>query len=289
MSRARNNQFNRHICGLKNKPPHGLASQREKNLIQKYTNPISASDALLTETTKLLLGNGVNFVVVGGWAPFIFHSKKFGHPGTFDVDILLDSQSLDDGSFEKATEALLSSDYMRAPKNTFQAHKIMDVAGEKLVFHVDFLNERNLGEEVEVVGGKGKLHSIYTDSMKAVFKYNEYRYNIAYPDVPFPSPETFIATKAAAANVKKRQRDAFDVFVTAIDQSEGFAKKWKELCESDGLFHDANDELAKAINEGEALEKITHVLEGLHTEGKFNSKIPNEGEIKKAFSFLIAS
>jgi hypothetical protein len=35
------------------------------------------------------------------------------------------------------------------------AHRIIRVLGEDLVFHVDFLNERNLEDELNLVGGRG--------------------------------------------------------------------------------------------------------------------------------------
>src|SRR5436309_2232850 len=87
------------------------------------------------------------------------------------VGRFLESASLDDGSFDGAAEQLLSKGYLRAVKNKFQAHRILRVADEDLVFHVDFLNERNPGEELDLIGGKGKFQSIYTPAMQAVFKY----------------------------------------------------------------------------------------------------------------------
>jgi hypothetical protein len=86
------------------------------------------------------------------------------------------------------------------------------------VFHVDFLNERNPGEELDLVGEGGKLMSIYTLAMEAVFKYGGYRTHPTVSGSRFPSVETFIATKAIAATVRKRLRDAFDIFVRVADQ-----------------------------------------------------------------------
>jgi hypothetical protein len=106
------------------------------------------------------------------------------------------------GTFDAAGERFLLKGYLRAVKNKFQAHRIIRVDNEELVFHVDFLNERNPGEELDLVGGRGKLQSIYTDAMKAVFKYEGYSTHPEFKDVRFPSAETFIASKAMAATVK---------------------------------------------------------------------------------------
>lgn len=255
----------------------------------KFGSALDASRALLIDTTKILIDHSVKFVVVGGWAPVLFHARRFGHPGTYDVDILLAPESLDDGTFESASEAMLRNDYLRAPKNTFQAHKILSVSGEEFVYHVDFLNERHRGEEVDIVWGKGRMHSIYTDSMQAVFRYGEYRSVDFLPGVCFPSPETFIATKAAAANVKKRKRDAFDVFVTAADQPEDFKQRWRQLVESDGLFLDADEQLSKALKHGEAMEKIIKILREQKERGEFQDTVPTEEEVYGIFGFLVAA
>ncbi len=209
--------------------------------LTNFTSEIEAAKHLLGESTSTLLQHCVEFAVVGGWSPFLFHSSKYGHPGTFDVDILLHERSLDDGSFDKASEALLTNGYLRAPKNVYQAHRVLNVANEELVFHIDFLNERDPGNAIELVGVKGRMKSIYTEAMRAVFKYEGYRFHHAYSGIRFPSPETFIVTKAAAAVVKKRKRDAFDIFVTVQDQvAVELKRRWNDLCNCDGLFSDAN-------------------------------------------------
>ena len=259
-----------------------------KTLPTAFATEIEAAQYLLAESTETLCKHGVEFAVVGGWSPYLFHSSKYGHPGTFDVDVLLHEKSLDDGTFDTASESLLQDGYLRAPKNIYQAHRILNVDGEDLVFHVDFLNEREPGNAIELVGGTGRMKSIYTEAMKAVFVYGQYRTHLVYPGVRFPSPETFIVTKAAAAVVKKRKRDAFDIFVTVKDQDPGALKQtWQHLCNRDGLFSNANEALYGALHDGDAIEKIIAVLQDLRAAAQFMRAIPNEEEILSAFAFLI--
>lgn len=254
-----------------------------------YPDEQTAAQKLLNETTTTLNDHKVNYVVVGGWSPYLFHSQKYGHPGTFDVDVLLDSKSLDDGSFDSASNALLSNGYMRAPKNVFQAHRILNVNGEDLVFHIDFLNEREPTNEIEIVTGQGRMKSVYTEIMKAVFKYADFRTHSAFPNVRFPSPETFIATKAVAASVKKRQRDAFDIFVTVQDMhAPTLASKWADLCRRDGLFLDANNSLYEAVHEGNAIDKVMAVLTQMGKAGLATATLPNESQVTSAFDFLLS-
>ena len=244
----------------------------------------SAALFLLRESTGLLTENCVNFVVVGGWAPFLFHRHRFGHPGTFDVDVLLESISLDNGTFSRATDAMLSAGYLRAAKNDFQAHRILRVRNEEIIFHVDFLNDQHPGNAIELVSGNGRVRSIYTPVMEAILKYGQFRFapDTALPDVRFPSPQTFIASKAAATRVAKRTRDAFDVFITIADQdSSSFDQHWDTLVKTDGLFQDANDDLWEAVHHGDAVEKILAVLTQLCV-----SPLPTPGAIETKFQFL---
>jgi len=255
-----------------------------------FSTEALAAFHLLEDSTATLVRCGVEFVIVGGWSPFLFHSKKYGHPGTFDVDVLLHSKSLDDGTFDRASEELMQSGYLRAAKNPFQAHRILRVGAEDFVFYVDFLNEREPRDELEFVGGNGRMKSIYTQSMQAVFRYENYRTLPNYPGLRFPSPETFVVTKAAAARVAKRGRDAFDVFVTVQDQDKiKFSELWQKLVEQDGLFEDANQALLKALSDGDAIKKIRHVLQSLPPCSSNGATLPNEDEIHDAFSFLVSA
>jgi hypothetical protein len=247
-----------------------------------YESDQSAAYALLGNATTALNECGVNFVVVGGWVPFLFHSHRFGHPGTFDVDILLHSESLEDGSFDLAAEKLLGEGYLRAVKNRFQAHRVIRVGDEDLVFHVDFLNESNQGEQLNIVGGRGRIQSIYTPAMEAVFKYDSFRFHNTLPNVRFPSVETFLASKAAGTLVKKRPRDAFDAFISVSDQDPlEFAMRWMDF-QSDGLFVDANMAFVKALDEGDAIPKIRAQLDELGSKTS-----PSDADILRAFSFLV--
>jgi hypothetical protein len=252
-----------------------------------FVNELAAASFLLAESTTTLHRHGVQFVVVGGWSPYLFHAQPFGHPGTYDVDVLLHTDSLGDGSFERASEELLVSGYLRAPKNVFQAHRVLKVHGESFVFHVDFLNEKDPGGALELVSGKGRMKSVYTKAMKAVFKYKNYRYHPSVPGIAFPSPESFVVTKAPAVAVKKRKRDAFDIFLTIRDQpNPGFRAKWQYLSSKDGLFSDATDALRIAVNEGDALEKIEGVFSEMQEANQLRLRVPDRQEIRDAFSFL---
>lgn len=254
--------------------------------MQTFRDEQEAAEFMLRHSTSVLAQHRVKFVIVGGWVTYLFNRHQFGHPGTFDVDVLLDSSSLDDGTFDTATEEMLSHGYMRAAKNQFQVHRALSIGGEKVLFHVDFLNERDPGNTLELQTGMGRIKSLYTSPMRVVFKYDRYRHSDELPDVDFASEETFIASKALATLVKKRQRDAFDVYVTVsgIPNLAEFRGRWESLVENDGFFRDANDSLWKAVHLGDASEKVEAILNSLPI-----TTMPQPGEIAAAFdSFLVA-
>jgi uncharacterized protein YaaQ len=89
-----------------------------------------------------------------------------------------------------------------------------------------------------------------------------------------------------AAAVKKRNRDAFDIFVTVSDQpADAFSSRWRELVQRDGLFQDANAALLQAV-EGDAVPKILSVLETCRECRSAAHSVPPATEIREVFSFL---
>jgi len=118
--------------------------------------------------------------------------------------------------------------------------------------------------------------------MEAVFNYAGYRTHPKLSGVRFPSVETFIASKAMAANVKKRSRDAFDVFVTVADQEHAsFQSRWRSLM-ADGLFRAANSALWNAVHNEDAVKKIGAVLDELSRKSR-----PSEDQVRSIFDFLL--
>jgi hypothetical protein len=118
--------------------------------------------------------------------------------------------------------------------------------------------------------------------MKAVFKYEQYRTHPKLNGIRFPSVETFIATKAVATTVRKRLRDAFDIFVSVADQEPtNFKRGWEHLM-FDGLFRDANKTLWEVVHNGDALKKIGLVVDGLSPRAR-----PSEEQIPLALDFLL--
>ena len=102
--------------------------------------------------------------------------------------------------------------------------------------------------------------------MKLVLKEDRFR-KLSVKEWPrfkailFPSVDTFIATKAAAARVLKRRRDTFDIFVSLVDAGPTkVGRRWKTLQKRDGMFQEAGDSIHEAVFKGDGIEKACAFL-----------------------------
>src|SRR6266404_4930031 len=137
-----------------------------------YQDEQSAARGLLGEITQILAQQEVDFAVIGGWVPLLFNSSPIPHPGTFDVDILL-NESTPKSLFEAAAGAALDVGYLRAPKNQFQLHRILTVRGESLVYHIDFLHRKYADEADDLIRNWGRFQSIAGPGTDIIVTENE--------------------------------------------------------------------------------------------------------------------
>lgn len=237
---------------------------------QTYTSQIHAARALLFESTATLQEHGVDFVIVGGWIPYLFNSRIFGHPGTFDVDVLLSDKSKMDGSFESAIQELLGSGYMLAAKNRFQVHRVFKVGKEEqqTLFHVDFLHsDHKDAERLDPVSMIGPVGSIHTEIMHLVYKcglFESRQVKLDLPDqetlelsIPFATEPAFLASKARSVQVRKRVRDPFDIFVTIKDSLDGgrLRDDCRRLISVRKDFQNAMEDLRTAFSQDDVVDR----------------------------------
>jgi len=197
-----------------------------------YANEQAAAAGMLGEAAGLLLEQNVKFAVIGGWLPFLFNQGAIGHPGTFDVDVLL-HESTPKESFELAASRMLLAGYLRAPKNQFQLHRILQVRGECFVYHVDFLHRRYADDSDELIRNWGRFQSIAGPGTDIIFTADEHRlepFQAILPSgkranlaVPFCTEVGFLSAKGRSASAPKRTRDAFDVYLV-VRQSRDYGR-----------------------------------------------------------------
>ena len=194
-----------------------------------YADAQDAAKGMLLEATSLLRQSGVDAVVIGGWVPLLFHSTPIGHPGTFDVDILLNDEMLKE-DVAAAALRLMSEGYMRPAKNPFQLYRVLSVAGEHTVFHIDFLHRKYIDDEQSLLIEWGPAQSIVGAGTDIIFTHNERRVadvrgilpsgEEVQHSVDFASDVGFLSAKGRSLYVEKRVRDAFDIFLVVAQSPD---------------------------------------------------------------------
>lgn len=196
-----------------------------------------AAEALLHTTCSTLQSRKVNFVIVGGWSPYLRGGLcSLAHPGTRDVDVLFT-----DGDrivVEDAIRAMLSEGFCASAKHNFQLLLPLKVGGRDFVFNVDFMHPSEqidnpeLLEDIFDLGvpdssdptGKRWMKSIIFQSATIVFGKRLFsdvvreglnvQGNRVTSCIPLLDEAGLILSKLNSVKIAKRPRDAFDIFYT---------------------------------------------------------------------------
>jgi len=107
-----------------------------------YPNVLEANRGLLLDVCKNLNELQSNYVIVGGWVPYLrtVH-ETLRHPGTKDVDVLLND---DKQLLQLAVKSLLGAGYVLSAKHPFQLLRTLKVkegdGDREFVFNVDLMH-----------------------------------------------------------------------------------------------------------------------------------------------------
>lgn len=200
-----------------------------------YGSVNAAAKGLLGEASSIARRAGKEFVVVGGWSPFLRNTALVSHPGTRDVDLLF-SEGATRASLKDLVCAFLDSGYLLSAKHEFQVLRTLPVGGRNFVFNVDLLHPH----EGEVKG------DLFVDQLSFPIPHEDYKStyvftkSIALPNAGFvfdgffaeesiefmmPDGTTaqhkvpvidevgLLATKSKSCMVQKRPRDIFDIYL----------------------------------------------------------------------------
>jgi hypothetical protein len=236
-----------------------------------FSNEQDAARALLGEAADVLSQQGVDFVVLGGWIPYLFNRGGYSHPGTFDVDVLLNENTSRE-SENAAADALCRIGYLRAPKNAFQFHRLLTVGSSPMVYHVDFLQRRYAAEAEDIILHWGHMTSIAGPGTDVIFTHSEWAMRtVTVPSVhngaqasqvsiPCASELGFLSAKGRSATTAKRARDAYDIFLV-IKESEDYdhlVNRGAKLL-SDGVFRISMQQIEQGFGSGALLENAVPV------------------------------
>ena len=237
----------------------------------KFANEQDAAHAMLLEVTSLFNRQTIDYAVIGGWVPYLFNNAPLPHPGTFDVDIVLNNALRKDAVVATLDELVSSSGYIRAPKNAFQIYRILHVVDEQMIFHVDFLHRKYADDTDNLIMQWGRYETIQTPGTDTLFLNKEVRHqtlNGPFPNgasssvrIPFATEAGFLACKGRSVGFGKRTRDAYDVFLI-LDQSQdrdALIHRCKELL-NEPVFRKSMERLAEQFHEGVATTQAAEWL-----------------------------
>lgn len=200
-----------------------------------YDNILDGSKGLLVEAISAIESTNLEYLIVGGWSPYLRNKTDYVHPGTKDVDILFNDGDIQ-GKLEIAVKAFLDNGFLISAKHDFQMFKTLNVNGKNVVYHIDLLHPsetiRNpelmvdhfdLGlTEDDTLGSPKMQRSIVLPSSKFLFEgfYNsvEFEHSMSGGEtrkinVPLIDEAGLIFSKCKSAQVTKRPRDSYDIFL----------------------------------------------------------------------------
>lgn len=196
--------------------------------------------------------SGVQYVVAGGWAPFLRgNHETLNHPGTADVDILFNDEH---DSIRNAVRALMAAGYIPSAKHPFQLLKKLAVKTNNFVFNVDLMHplegakNAEMFEDILDLGVRTNYDALDTAVIKSIcfpssrIVFDESLWSRVPVDGVLPSGahlthevalvdlSALVLSKCSSVSIAKRDRDSFDIYY-ALTGTDGTATatRLKEL------------------------------------------------------------
>jgi hypothetical protein len=227
-----------------------------------YKSASEAAKAMLGETANLLNTMGVDYVIVGGWVPYLFHSTPLKRQETFDCDVLLNNNIKQD-TIELGAAHLMKNGYLPPAKNPYQLYRVLNVDSKPTVFHLDFLHKRYSNPDHDIFIDWGPIQSIAGPGSDIILNEKEYVvHTLSYTDpsgkectvnIKFASEIGILSTKGRCLELQKREKDAYDILLAigqARDKNELIQKSNKYR--SNRIFEKSLLNIHKQYYEGQA-------------------------------------
>jgi hypothetical protein len=192
----------------------------EKEIIDHKNIAITGVRQILLEVFKLLEDFHESLILIGGWVPImIIPEVEDKHVGTLDVDLAINDKSLDETGSETIEDILLANEYKHGTEPGRYFKKI-EIDGKSIVVPVDFLTSEQRyipkNEFYDITG----IDAITSPGCELSFEVNE---KITLKgNLPDGSPYSaviksagvvaLIVMKAHAMNIRKKSKDAYDIW-----------------------------------------------------------------------------
>lgn len=194
---------------------------------------------LLKETiAELLKFEKLEYIIIGGWCPFLRNRQGIVHPGTLDVDILF-REGYQSEALKNIIEAFIKVGFIPSAKHKFQLLKKQKIQDQDFIFNIDLLHPKmteydenkglfvdHLDLDVPLQGEKTvKMMSIvlpnsallFDDELFDKYKLDDFEFNL----VDFTG---MFLTKMESCQKQKRERDSFDIYLAFLNDGVDIEK-----------------------------------------------------------------
>ncbi|WP_318640568.1 hypothetical protein [Flavobacterium ardleyense] len=225
---------------------------------------------LLGETCQLLNEQKIEYLIVGGWSPYLLNQAKYPHPGTKDVDVLFKSGT-EKGQLKEVIQSFINEGFIQSAKHPFQLLKTYKLNGHNFMFNVDLLHPDNQAEKPEKyvdhidfpvkeskymrIDYSGKTiilpqSDLFFDEFSFLHTQNIQFLDGSKNDVSFNLLDEagLILSKTKSVYNAKRTRDAYDIFL-AFYQGRNPEKTIQQLKSVSEKYPDVKTSLQKMYTE----------------------------------------
>jgi hypothetical protein len=215
---------------------------------------------LLGEACQLLNNEKIEYLIVGGWSPYLLNQAEFPHPGTKDVDVLFKSGT-EKGQLREVIKSFIKAGFIQSAKHPFQLLKTYKLNGHDFMFNVDLLHPDNQAKKPEKyvdhidfpvkeskymkIDYSGKTiilpqSDLFFDEFSFLHTENIQFLDGSKKEVSFNLIDEagLILSKTKSVYNSKRTRDAYDIFLAfyqsrnrekTIEQLKAVSEKYPEV------------------------------------------------------------
>jgi hypothetical protein len=193
-------------------------------------NVLEGAEELLVDAVTALDEVAVrDYIVIGGWCPYLRNTSSIPHPGTLDVDILFRDGSRP-GALATAISGLRHKGFILSAKHSFQLLSEKVIKGERLIYNVDLLHplmsdsEKDRGMVVDHLELDvpldheerflKKARSIVQPNSSVLFDEHLFsKFTVKSATFDLVDFTGMFITKMDSCQKQKRERDALDLYI----------------------------------------------------------------------------
>ncbi len=223
-------------------------------------NVLEGAEELLIDAVTALDEVAVrDYIVIGGWCPYLRNTSSISHPGTLDVDILFRDGGRP-GALATAITGLRSKGFVLSAKHSFQLLSEKVIKGERLIYNIDLLHP--------LMSDSEKDRGMFVDHLEL--------------DIPLDHEERFL--KKARSIVQPNSSVLFDkhLFSKFTVKTATF-----NLVDFTGMFITKMDSCQKPKRERDALDLYIAVKSDQIDFEVINRLRAENPRIKKSFDRLL--